>query len=84
MRAAIDAAKGPDGLKGKDVKGLDDALSAVAAALAKGDAAKALDAAGKLDERVRALLDANAVSGDPAARLASAVADLLAAVRALQ
>ena len=84
VRAAIDAAKGPDGLKGKDVKGLDDALSAVAAALAKGDAAKALDAAGKLDERVRALLDANEVSGDPAARLASAVADLLAAVRALQ
>jgi len=83
VRAAIDAAKGPDGLKGKDVKGLDDALSAVAAALAKEDASKAIDATGKLDERVRALLDADAISGDPVARLASAVADLVAAVGAL-
>jgi len=33
---------------------------------------------------VRALLDAGAVAGDPATRLASAMADLVAAVAALR
>lgn len=84
VRAAIDTAKGPDGLKGKAVKSLDDSLSAVADALAKKDASKALDDAAHLDQRIRALLDADAVTGDPAARLASAVADLVEAVAALR
>ncbi|MFH1475679.1 MAG: hypothetical protein ABIG85_07445, partial [Chloroflexota bacterium] len=83
VRAAIDAAKGPNGLKGKAVKDLDDALSAVAAALAKADASKARDTAARLDERVRALLDAGEVTGDDAARLASTVADLVLAVGVL-
>ena len=83
VRAAIDAAKGPDGLKGKAAKSLEDDLAAVAVALEKKDASKARDGVARLDEGVRALLDGNAVTGDPAARLATAVADLVAAVAAL-
>ncbi len=83
LQAAIDAAKGPDGLKGKAAKSLDDDLAAVAAALAKRDASTARDDAERLDERVRVILDSDAVTGDTAARLASAVSDLVAAVAAL-
>ncbi len=84
VRAAIDAAKGPGGLKGKEAKDLDDLLSSMANALERDDAAKARGSAADLDARVRALLEAGAVTGDAAVRLASAVAELVAGVKALR
>ncbi len=83
LRAAIDAARGPGGLKGKDAKDLSDLLDQVAGALANGDAAGARAATDRLATQVQASISRGTISGDAAQTVGAAIDMLVAAVAAL-
>jgi eukaryotic-like serine/threonine-protein kinase len=80
VRAAIDAARGPGALKGKESKQLSDLLDQVAGALAGGDAAGATTATGRLATQVQAYVSDGIVAGEPGQALEAAVRDLVTAV----
>jgi hypothetical protein len=74
MDAAIGAAKGgPDGLKGKEANDLEKRAAEVRRALEAGDRAGALDAARKLDQRIRDLGKDGATLRDESAALVRAL-----------
>lgn len=83
VRAAIDAARGPGALKGKEAKQLSDLLDQVAGALAGGDAAAATTATGRLAAQVQAYVSDGIVAGEPGQALEAAVRDLVTAVASL-
>ncbi|HYU49155.1 MAG TPA: serine/threonine-protein kinase [Candidatus Limnocylindria bacterium] len=77
VRAAIDAARGSGGLKGKDANELLALANKVGEAIDDRDASEARDAAGKLVEQVRKDIKDGDIGGDRAR-------DLLAAAEALR
>ena len=83
LRAAIDAAKGPGGVKGKDAKDLGDLLDQVTRALASGDAAGATAATDRLATQVQAAISDGTISGETAQAVGAAVDALVAAVAPL-
>lgn len=83
VRAAMDAARGPGTLKGKEAKQLSDLLDQVAGALAGGDAAGATTATGRLAAQVQAYVSDGIVAGEPGQALEAAVRDLVTAVASL-
>jgi Protein kinase domain len=83
MRAAIVAARGPDGLKGHDAKNLEDYLAKFDRALDEHDPKTARDEANALAEQVAKLIEERAVDAQAAAGLQTAVARLVAAANAL-
>jgi hypothetical protein len=81
VRAAIAAAKGgPDGLKGKDAKALEDRVNAVERALDAGNAKDAMKQANDLVNRVNDLIRARRLTGQRADQLLSAANALRDAV----
>jgi hypothetical protein len=83
LRAAIDAAKGPGGLKGKDAKDLSDLLDQVTRALASADAAGATAATDRLATQVQASISDGTIGGETAQAVGAAIDALVAAVAAL-
>ena len=83
MRAAIAAARGPDGLNGRDAKDLGSQLDRFDRALDKHDPKTARDEANKLAGQVAELIDQRAVDAQAAARLRTAADRLVAAANAL-
>ncbi len=83
VRAALDAARGPGTLKGKEAKQLSDLLDQVGRALAGGDVADAITATGRLEAQVQAYLSDGVVAGESGQALEAAVRDLVTAVASL-
>ncbi len=83
MRSAIAAARGPNGLSGKDAKDLGDQLNQFDQALNKQDPKAARQAANQLDSRIADLIDHGSLNGEAGAQLQSAANDLLDAANAL-
>jgi len=83
MRAAIAAARGPDGLNGREAKDLEGLLDRFDRALDNGDPKTARDEATKLAEQVAELIDQRAVDAQAADRLDTAVDRLVAAASTL-
>jgi serine/threonine-protein kinase len=83
VRAAIDAARGPGALKGKEAKQLSDLLDQVAGALAGGDTAAAAATTGRLASQVQAWVSDGLLGGEPGRALDAAVRDLVTAVASL-
>jgi ribosomal protein S20 len=83
MRAAIAAARGPKGLKGKDANALNDALSKFDQAINDQDAGQAQDAANKVATQVADLVDHGGITDPAAAQLQAAANRLVAAAKAL-
>ena len=83
LRTAIDAARGPGGLKGKDAKGLTDLLDQVARALASGEAAGARAATDRLASQVRASISDGTIGGATAQSMGAAIDALVGAAAAL-
>jgi eukaryotic-like serine/threonine-protein kinase len=83
VRAALDAARGPGALKGKEAKQLSDLLDQVSAALAGGDAAGATTATGRLAAQLQTYVSDGIVAGEPGQALEAAVRDLVTAVASL-
>ncbi len=83
VRAALDAARGPGALKGKEAKQLSDLLDQVAGALAGGDAAGSAAATGRLAAQVQAYVSDGIVKGEPGQALEAAVRELVTAVASL-
>ncbi len=84
MRAAIAAARGPDGLNGREAKDLESHLDRFDRALDKHDPKTARDEANKLAGQVAELIDKRAVDAQAAARLRTAADRLVAAANALR
>jgi serine/threonine-protein kinase len=80
MRAAIDAATGPGGLKNKDANELLHLTEDVEKAIQARDADKAAEAADKLLERVRKVIEDRDVTGSRAQRLLAAAEALRDAI----
>jgi tellurite resistance protein len=80
MRAAIDAARGSGGLKGKDANELDALTNKVDQAITDRDAREAREAADKLVEEVRKDIEEGRVSGERAQRLLDAAEALRDAI----
>ena len=83
LAAAIDAAKGPGGLKGNDAKKLSDLVNQVSGALAAGDAAAASSATDAVTRQVQDDIDHGQLQGEPGQAVAAAVGALEQAVAAL-
>ena len=83
VRAAIDAARGPGALKGKEAKQLSDLFDQVARALAVRDRAGATTATGRLAAQVQAWLSDGLLGGEPGRALDAAIRDLVTAVASL-
>ena len=81
--AAIDAARGPGALKGKEAKQLRDLLDQVARALASRDASVAAVMTGRTEAQVQAWVSDGIVGGEPGQALEAAVRDLVTAVASL-
>jgi hypothetical protein len=80
---AIDNARGPDGLKGKDANDLGHQLDQFDQALQDQHPDAARDAANKLAAQVADLINHGSVTGPPAAQLQDAANNLVAAANAL-
>jgi hypothetical protein len=83
MRAAIAAARGPDGLNGREARDLESLLDQFDRALDNDDPKTARDEANKLAGQVAELIDQGAVDAQGAARLRTAADGLVAAANAL-
>jgi hypothetical protein len=83
MRSAITAARGPNGLNGKNAKDLGSQLDQFDQALNKQDPNAAQDAANKLAAQVADLIDRGGVTSQAAAQLQAAANNLVAAANAL-
>ena len=83
VRSAIAAARGPNGLNGKNAKDLGSQLDEFDRALNKQDPNAAQDAANKLAAQVADLVDHGGVTGQAAANLEVAANSLVAAAYAL-
>ena len=83
MRAAIAAARGPDGLNGREAKDLESLLDRFNQALNEQDLKTARDEAGKLAAQVSQFIDQRAVGAEAASRLRTAADRLVAAANAL-
>ena len=83
LAAAIDAAKGPGGLKGNEAKQLADHVSQVSGALAAGDAAAASSATEAVAAQVQDDIDHGQLQGASGQAVAAAVGALEQAVAAL-
>ena len=83
MRAAITAARGPDGLNGREAKDLENIVDQFIHALDTGDAKAAREQAGKLAAQVAELIDQGTVDAETGDRLRTAAAGLVAAANAL-
>jgi Protein kinase domain len=83
MRAAITAARGSDGLSGREAKDLESHLGSFDRALDQLDPKTARDEANKLAGQVAQLIDQRAVDAQAAARLQTAADGLVAAANAL-
>ena len=83
MRAAIEVARGPGGLKGREVKDLESSLSRFDRALEKHDPTAARDEANTLAERIAKLVRGGAVDAQAGVQLGTAADRLVAAANAL-
>jgi hypothetical protein len=83
MRAAIEAARGSGGLNGHEAKDLESTLTRFNRALDQQDPTAARDEANKLAGQVSELVNRRAVDAQAAARLRTAVDQLVAAANAL-
>jgi serine/threonine protein kinase len=83
MRSAIAAARGPNGLNGKNAKDLGGQLDQFDQALNKQDSNAAQEAANKLASQVADLIDHGDLAGQTAAQLQAAANGLVAAANAL-
>ena len=83
MRAAIEVARGPGGLKGREVKDLESSLSRFDRALEKHDPTAARDEANTLAERIAKLVREGAVDAQAGVQLGTAADRLVAAANAL-
>ncbi len=83
MRAAIEVARGPGGLKGREVKDLESRLSRFDRALDKQDPTAARDEADTLATQIVRLIDEGAVDAQAGVQLGTAADRLVAAANAL-
>ena len=83
MRAAIEVARGPGGLKGREVKDLESSLSRFDGALEKHDPTAARDEADTLATQIVKLVRGGAVDAQAGVQLGTAADRLVAAANAL-
>ncbi|MHB8892304.1 MAG: serine/threonine-protein kinase [Candidatus Limnocylindrales bacterium] len=83
MRAAIEAAQGPGGLNGHELKDLENHLARFDRALDKHDPTTARDEASALAGQIAELIDQRAVDAQAGARLGTAADGLVTAANAL-
>lgn len=83
MRAAIEVARGPGGLKGREVKDLESSLSRFDRALEKHDPTTARDEADTLATQIVRLIGEGAVDAQAGVQLGTAADRLVAAANAL-
>jgi plasmid stabilization system protein ParE len=83
MRAAIEGARGGNGLGGREARDLQDLLNKFDHALDEQDPSAAREQANELAQQVADLVDQGDVEGQAAERLTSAANELVAAANAI-